>query len=399
MSRSRIILAPDTFKGTLSAPEVAAAMERGVRRALMEGAGRFVDRTVDSAADSQVVPLPIGDGGEGTLDILLRGAAARGDGSAATHHRRVTGPLGQPVEATWAVLPDGRAYIELAQTAGLTLTPQSARDPMRATTYGVGELILAAIGAGCRRLIVGVGGSATVDGGTGLAQALGFRFIDRAGRLIDQPMCGGRLLDITRIEPPRSPLPDITIEVACDVTNPLLGPHGAARVYGPQKGATAEQVEQLEWGLAHLASIAGGDPAAKHAGAAGGTAYGLATFLNATLRSGIDLVLDLLRFDEHAASARLVLTGEGRLDGQSRFGKAALGVAARAGRHGIPTIAIVGSLGPGWEECVDADPHRGRLVDVISLAERFSEREALTNTAALIERAAAEAMCGYVDRS
>lgn len=401
MPVGRIILAPDSFKGTLAAPEVAAAMERGVRRAVEDRVGRAVRRGDDGhPADlaCEIIPMPVGDGGEGTLDILLRHAAThepRAEGAKTapvTHRERVTGPLGRPVDAPWVILPDGCGFIELAKAAGLMLVDEDARDPMRATTYGVGEMIRSAMRSGCTRLIVGVGGSATVDGGTGIAQALGYRFIHRTGRQITRPMCGELLSEIARIEPPPEGRPAINLEVACDVTNPLLGPHGAAAVYAPQKGANAQQVERLERGLAHLAAIAGGDPHAVHAGAAGGAAYGLATFLDGTLRSGIDLVLDLLRFDDALPGAHLVLTGEGRLDSQSRFGKAAMGVAARAARAGVPTIAIVGATGPGWESCLASGAGDGRLAEVISLSNRYGGPAAVSRTAESIEQAAREAI-------
>jgi glycerate kinase len=299
-----------------------------------------------------------------------------------TSPQAVIGPLGRPVTARFGVVADlAVGIVELAEACGLALVPAVKRDPTRTTTFGVGQLIAQAAARGCGDIIVCIGGSATVDGGAGLAQALGARFFDDRGRLIQDPITGSVLMQIGRFEPPRG-LP--RIRVACDVTNPLLGPQGAAAVYGPQKGASPQQVLELDRGLAHLARIVGGDPDQPGAGAAGGAGFGLAAICGAKLERGIDLVLETIGFEGKCDGAALVLTGEGRLDSQSLFGKACLGVAAAAGRVGVPTIAIVGSTGPGFEQCID--PSRpDRLRACQSLADRYGNERAMNEAATLLE--------------
>jgi len=320
----RILCAPASFKGTLTATEVAAAMARGVRAAM---ARAIIDE------------CPIADGGEGTLDALL--AAWQGERRIA----EVTGPMGEPVDAAWGYFASRRsAVVELAQAAGLMQVPEHRRDPGRARTHGVGDLIrIAAAAPGVERIIVGLGGSATVDGGAGIAQALGARFLDVRNEIMSQPMCGDRLREVARVDTQSmGHLP--ALEVACDVTNPLLGDHGAARVFGPQKGATPAMVEELESGLHHLADVLG-DPGERPGdSSAGGSAYGLRMMCGATLRSGIELVLEAVNFTERCRNAVLVLTGEGRLDHQSLGGKACMGVAQAAATLGIPVIAVAGSV-------------------------------------------------------
>jgi glycerate kinase len=356
----RILCAPDSFKESLPATAVADAMAAGIRR---------------SRPDAEVDLCPIGDGGEGTLDALLR--TCGGEVEKVT----VTGPTGRVVDARLGRLADGAtAVVELAEASGLTLVDEGDRDPTRTTTYGTGELLRAAAKTGCRTVIVGVGGSATVDGGAGAAQAFGVRFLDHDGTPILEPITGGRIADIARFEPPPSPPPRIL--VACDVTNPLLGENGAAAVYGPQKGATPEQVTLLDDALRLLAKVGGRDANAPGAGAAGGAAFGLHAFLGAELKRGIDLVLRMVGFDDRLRKADLVLTGEGRLDGQTTQGKAVFGVAQAARLLAVPTCAIVGDMAE------DADV---TVVDrVVSLTERFGREHALTETATLIEAIAAE---------
>ncbi len=364
-----IIAAPNAFKGSLQAAEVAEAIAVGVRR-------------VDPGAECRSIPLA--DGGDGTVRAFL---AALGGTAVA---RKVTGPLGEKVEATFAVLPDGEtAVIEMAAASGLVLVPAERRDPLRATTRGTGELIRAAIDLGCRKIIVGIGGSATVDGGAGLAQALGARLLDPDGR--ELPPGGASLARLDRIETGdlARTVTGVEFTVASDVDNPLCGPNGAAAVFGPQKGATPEMVAILDRALAHygqvLARDLGRDVSERPgAGAAGGLGAGLMTFLGARLTPGIDLLLDLVRFRDQLAWADLVFTGEGRVDGQTLRGKGPYGVARAAAEAGRPTVVLAGSVGPGAEglEAV------GRTVVLPVVTGPMSLEQAMGEAAALITAAA-----------
>ncbi|WP_309708119.1 glycerate kinase [Armatimonas sp.] len=290
----KVLLCPDSFKGALAAPDVAAAMAQGWQRVFPL---------------EKPLSLPLADGGEGTLDVLLR--ATGGERFTET----VTGPLGEPVKAAWGLLPDGTAIVELAQAAGLTLVPPEKRDPKRTTTYGVGELLRHATRR-TQKLIITLGGSATNDGGTGILET--FDYNQQLGYVV---------------------------RIACDVDNPLTGPRGASAVFGPQKGATPEDVAILDARLSKLRDRLK-LPEQPGDGAAGGAAYGLRwLFPGAHLMPGIDLVLDAIEFDTHLMDADLVLTGEGRLDSQTLGGKAVAGVAQRAKARGVPVIALVGSLG------------------------------------------------------
>lgn len=326
----RIVVAPDSFKGSLSAAGVAEALGRGLARAL---------------PGAVVRACPVADGGEGTAEVLCLNTG----GHLVT--RQVTGPLGEPVDATFAILGDGEtAVVEIAAASGLPLVPPARRDPMVATSYGTGELIMAAIEEGCRRVVVALGGSATVDGGLGMLEALGFRHLDDSGRPVPR---GGRGLSrvAVALRPEGTAAWSGTVEflAACDVDNPLVGEHGAARVYGPQKGATPEMVEELDRGLAHLAEVWKRDwgvdvTALPGAGAAGGAGGALAAALGAPLLSGAQLVIQYSRLEEHLRQADLVVTGEGRVDFQTGRGKAPAAVAAAARRAGVPVVAVCGSL-------------------------------------------------------
>ena len=324
---------------------------------------------------------PVADGGEGTLEALV--GALRGS----IHRATVAGPTGEPLEGRFGTLGDGKTgVVELAEASGISLIPPQCRDPTRTTAFGTGQLIAAAADRGSETVIVGLGGSGTVDGGAGIAQALGGRFTDRAGRLIEEPLTGGTLGHVAAYEPPLR-LP--RLRVCCDVTNPLCGPRGAAAVYGPQKGATPRQVRQLEAALAHLASLVGGDPRLPGSGAAGGAGFGLVALCGGKLERGIDLVLGAVDFAGRLEGADLVLSGEGCLDEQSLSGKACLGVARAAHERGIPTIAVVGRTGPGAERCLD--PSRGGvLAAVFSLTERFGLERAMAEPARLIAEVAEE---------
>lgn len=330
----KIILAPDSFKESLSAFEAAAAMASGVRRAL---------------PDAQCVLRPMADGGEGTVDALL---AAHPGGE--RHESSVCGPDSQPVRAVWGWLGDGIAVVEAAAAAGLELTTASGRDILRATTFGLGQQIRQALDAGARRLILGLGGSATNDGGAGMLQALGARLLDGHGK--DLVRGGAALAHLHRIDlsgfDPR--LSEIDIQVACDVNNPLCGPHGASAIFGPQKGASPEQVRQLDAALAHFADISA--QALGHdlrdqpgAGAAGGLGYAALAYLNAQFRPGVEVVAEACGLAAAVQGADLVVTGEGRMDAQTLHGKTPAGVARIARAAGVPVIGLAGSLGAGYQ--------------------------------------------------
>ncbi len=334
----KVVIAPDSFKECLSAPEVARALAAGVCQA---------------APDAQLVLTPIADGGEGTVRALVAATNGR------TVTARVTGPLGNPVEAEFGLLGAGKAaIIEMAAASGLHLLPPEKRNPLLTTTLGTGELVREALGLGARRILLGLGGSATVDGGAGFAQALGVELWDQEGKPIGPG--GGELARLRHIDVShRDPrLAEADVQVACDVDNQLIGADGAARVYGPQKGANPEMVEQLERNLDHLADVIARDLGIdvrnlSGGGAAGGLGAGLVAFLGAKLRPGVELVLEAAQLEERLRGADLVITGEGRLDRQSAFGKAPVGVARLAKRLGIPVIAIVGALGEGAEKVLD----------------------------------------------
>ena len=325
-----ILIAADSFKGSLASADVARAAAEGVHRALPH---------------CEAVEIPVADGGEGFTEALL---AARG-GTRRT--LTVSDPLGRPVEASYGLLPDGTAVIETAAASGLPLLTQAERNPLRTSTSGTGELIRDAIGQGCRNVLVGLGGSATHDAGTGLLSALGFRFRDATGQLLDP--CGESLERIRAID--RSAvlpaLQDVRFTAACDVRTLFCGPDGAAATFAPQKGADAAMVDLLERGSASFGSLireqTGIDlQALPGSGAAGGLGGALAALLGARLRSGIDLVLDAAGFDTLLQDADLVITGEGRIDAQSGAGKAVWGVLQRARRAGVPVIAIGGRVAP-----------------------------------------------------
>ena len=323
----RILIAPDSYKESLSATNVSYAMRDGIL-------------SVYPKADIDICPMS--DGGEGTIEAIIRAVGGH------ILSCKTTGPLNQKIKAKWATLPDKKtAIIEMAQTAGLNLVPPDRRDPTRTTTFGVGELIERAIDSGAENIIIGIGGSATNDGGTGMAQALGIRFYDKRG-MINKPMNGGMLNGLKKIDCSflNPHISQIKILAACDVTNPLTGANGAAAVYGPQKGATCRQIKELDSGLRHLVSLLpGSKPKHPGAGAAGGLGFGLTTFLGAEIVSGIRLMLKIAKFGERVKRADLVLTGEGSLDGQTLKGKVCYGVAQAALKYNVPTIAVAGSIG------------------------------------------------------
>lgn len=336
----KIVVAPDKFKGCLSAAEVAQAIATGLGRA---------------APDAHLDLCPLADGGEGTVEAMVSATGGR------IIHRMVTGPLPtQRVSGTIGLLGDGQtAIIEMASASGLALLKPSERNPMRTTTYGTGELLRAAAAMGVRRIILGIGGSATVDGGLGAAQAWGFRFVLNNGSVYGpraRRLTGGDLSSIAGFSGPRSRRrngPEFV--VACDVSNPLCGPNGAAAVFAPQKGATPRQVRELDAGLRRLAAgtqkLDVADAAG--AGAAGGLGFAMVAFFQARVRSGVEIVMDATDLPRRLAGADLCITGEGRLDTQSLSGKVCVGVARACRTAGIPCVAIAGSIGP------DMDAARG----------------------------------------
>ena len=327
----KIVIAPDSFKENLTSLEVAAAIEQGIRRVLPK---------------ARCIKVPMADGGEGTVQSLVDATGGR------IRKCKVKGPMGGGVTARYGLLGDGKtAVIEMAEASGLPLVPRGERNPLLTSTYGTGELLLDAIRRGATRIIIGIGGSVTNDGGAGMAQALGVRFLDDGGRVLTDPAGGGMLDRIARIDTasvhPR--LRDVVISVACDVDNPLCGRKGASAVFGPQKGATPAMVEQLDRNLRHFADLIKRDlriDVARRpgAGAAGGLGAGLMAFTGATLKRGVDLVIEATHLDRYMKGADLAITGEGRVDFQTAFGKTPAGVATSAGRHGVPVVAIGGGL-------------------------------------------------------
>ena len=297
--------------------------------------------------DAEVVEVPVADGGDGTVEALV--AANRGEDLTA----EVDGPLGDPVQATYGRF-GADSVVELAAASGLTLIPASRRDPRRTSTYGFGQLLEAARGPGIQHLIVGIGGSATNDGGAGMAQALGYRLLDANGRDLERG--GAALARLERIDPAGFErwVPSVRVEVACDVTNPLTGPKGASAVYGPQKGADEAAVGELDAALSHFAEVIERDLGKRvadvpGAGAAGGTGAGLIAFLDASLVPGAPLIVSASGFDARLQGADLVFTGEGRVDEQTAYGKAPGEVAKRGRAAGVPVVLLAGSKEPGWE--------------------------------------------------
>jgi len=334
----RVVIAPQSFKGSVDAVAVASAIARGVRRVW--------PRAV-------CVELPLADGGEGTTLALVRATGGE------MRHARVHDPLGREIDAQWGVLGDRvTAVLEMAAASGLPLLRDDERDPRITSTRGTGELILAAAASGAQRVVIGIGGSATNDGGAGMARAFGYRFLDAAGDELAEG--GSALTRLARIEGQTDPrLIRPAIDVACDVRNPLLGPEGATAVYGQQKGATPQIQRELETALTRYADVVEGFVgrdvrSVPGAGAAGGLGAGLIAFLDARLVSGATLVLDAVEFDKRLVGVDLVVTGEGRIDGQSVYGKLTHAVTVAAKRRGVPVVAVAGIIGAGHEAMRDA---------------------------------------------
>lgn len=372
----KIVIAPDSFKGSLTAKQVAEAIGAGVRKAL---------------PNSEIVIKPMADGGEGTLQCLVDATCGK------LLESTVLNPLGRDIRAEFGILGDGvTCVIEMAAASGLYLIAAEERNPLLTTTYGFGQLIRAGLDHGCRKFILGIGGSATNDGGAGMLQALGFRLLDQN----DQELSfgGGELSKLRRIDRSQadSRLANCEFVIACDVTNPFVGPNGASHVFGPQKGASPEMVLQLDDNLRHFADlIHTAEGIAIHdlsgTGAAGGVAGALLAFLNGQLQSGIHIVRETTRLAEALTEADLVFTGEGQVDFQTAQGKTPCGVAQLAKEHGIPVIILAGSIGKG----IDALYKEG-VTAVLSIANKpMTLEQSMAQAAELLEQAAEQAMRIY----
>lgn len=367
----KIVIAPDSFKESMTAAQVCAAVEMGFRKAL---------------DDAEYLHIPVGDGGEGTVQSVVDAT------SGVIVEVSVTGPLGNKVDAFYGITGDGKtAVIEMAAASGLHLVPREMRNPLVTTTYGTGELILDALDQGVERIVLGLGGSATNDGGAGMASALGVKFLDING---EELRLGGEALgelltiDVSQMDPR---LKSVKVDVACDVTNPLTGPLGASAVFGPQKGATPEMVGILDDCLKRYAEAIERNlgievDTVPGAGAAGGLGAGVVAFLEGKLQSGINLVLDVIGFEEAVRDADLVITGEGRIDSQTIHGKAPVGVAKRAksAAADVPVVAIAGSIGADYEAVFEhgIDAVFSVVNGVVTL------EEALANGAVNVEKTA-----------
>jgi len=373
-SKMRIVVAPQEFKGTLTAAQAAQAMAEGVRRAM---------------PDAAIDVIPLSDGGPGLIEAIK--PSRGGTIVAAT----VQDPLGRLIEARWLRLEDGTAVIESAQAVGLTLLKEDERDPRITTSFGVGQLIIAALELDCQRIIVGLGGSATNDGGAGMAAALGARFLDADGN--DLPLCGSALarletIDISGLD---RRLAGTAVVAAADVSNPLCGPEGASLVYGPQKGAGADVAVELDAALFRYGDIVERDAGvpvltASGAGAAGGLGAGLMAFAGAQVRPGFAVVAEAAGLRDRLAGADLLLTGEGRLDGQTGYGKAVAGVARLAAGCGVRTLIVPGALAPGWEAVLE-------YVDGVEpvVGSAFTAAEAMTRPAETLALTVERALAGW----
>lgn len=331
----KAVIAIDSLKGSLTSLQAGSSAAEGIRRVY---------------PDAQIDIFPIADGGEGTVDALVTGLKGKKQTVSAMD------PLGRPITCEYGILPNGTAVIEMSCAAGITLITKEERNPLHTTTYGVGEVIRDAVEKGCRNFVIGIGGSATNDGGIGMLQALGFGILDAAGKPVS--MGGKGLQEITAITTENA-LPELKqcrFQIACDVTNPLCGSHGCSAVYGPQKGATPEMVAQMDGWLQNYADIVKtvlphSDQNMPGAGAAGGIGFAFAAFLNGKLVSGIDLILREIDIETHIQSADIVITGEGRLDAQTVMGKAPIGIAKIAKKYQKPVIAFSGCVTDGAKVC------------------------------------------------
>lgn len=373
----KVVVAIDSFKGSLSSMEAGQAIAEGVKRVHQ---------------NAEVVVRPLADGGEGTVEALVEGMG----GIFVT--KEVTGPLGEKVDAVYGVIESEEdssktAIIEMSAAAGITLVPEKSRNPMNTTTCGVGELILDAIERGCRHFIVGIGGSATNDGGVGMLQALGYDFLTREGKAISYG--GDGLRELASIEDVNvhPKLKECTFKVACDVTNPLCGENGSSAIFGPQKGATPEMVQELDQLLLHYAELskemnANADRFYPGTGAAGGMGFAFLTYTNAALESGIQIVLTETKLEELIKTADFVVTGEGRLDGQTALGKAPIGVASLAKKHQKKVLAFAGAVTPDAKECNQhgIDVFFPILRGIVTLKEAMDKENAHRNMVDTVEQ-------------
>ncbi len=369
----KVVTAIDSFKGSLTSMEAGYAVAEGIRR-------------VDPYAD--VVVRPLADGGEGTVDALVSGM------NGTLQEVMVTGPLGEPVNCTYGIIENSRmAVLEMAGAAGITLVPEEKRNPMVTTTYGVGEIIKDAIFKGCRRFIVGIGGSATNDGGIGMLQALGYGFLDKDGKQISFGAQGLKNLNSITSDQVIPELSECEFRVACDVTNVLCGTKGCSAVYGPQKGGTPAMIMEMDQWLQHYAELAKekfpkADPKQEGTGAAGGLGFAFLTFTNAVLESGVQIVLDETKLETYVKDADFVITGEGCLDGQTAMGKAPIGVAKIAKKFQKPVLAFSGSVTKDAVACnkKGIDAFFPILRSTVTLEEAMETENAKSNMADTTEQ-------------
>lgn len=369
----KVVVAIDSFKGSLSSAEAGNAVKAGVLSAI---------------PDARVIVKPLADGGEGTTDALIEGlGGTRID-------LEVTGPMGTPVSAYYGYIPDQKtAVIEMASAAGITLVPDAEKNPLAATTCGVGEMILDAIRRGCRKFIIGIGGSATNDGGLGMLKALGFTFLDENGNDVGEGAQALSKIETISTENADPLLADCQFRVVCDVTNPLCGPNGATYIYGPQKGVTKDLLLPIDQSMAHYAKITAQATGTQYletsgAGAAGGLGFAFLSYLKAALIPGIDLILEAIHLEEELSDADVVVTGEGRLDHQTAMGKAPVGVARLARKYHATVLAFAGSVTKDASTCNDAgiDAFFPVIRGVTTLEEAMDPKNAQENLRATTEQ-------------
>lgn len=369
----KVVVAIDSLKGSLSSLEAGHAVSEGIHRVFPE---------------AEVIVRPISDGGEGTVEALTSGM------SGSIQKTTVTGPLGRPVEAVYGILPESNtAIMEMSAAAGITLVNERERNPLNTTTYGVGEMIRDAIDKGCRHFIMGIGGSATNDGGIGMLQALGYGILDKEGRQVSFGAKGLKEINKITDDSVIPELKDCSFRVACDVTNTLCGEQGCSAVFGPQKGATSAMIEQMDKWLAHYAALTGEKyPRANRnqagTGAAGGLGFAFLSYTNAVLESGIRIILEETKLEEYIKTADLVVTGEGRLDAQTVMGKAPIGVAEIAKKYGKKVIAFCGCVTEEAAECNNhgIDAYFPILRNIVSLEEAMDSGNAGKNMAETVEQ-------------